>query len=76
MPSAQEFQAMTPDEFDGFWKTFVAMGIDKTAPFVGRWYLFGNEIRDVMTLKRAGWTRASPQNDTIDGMVLASSAEG
>lgn len=54
-PTAQQFQAMSPDEFEMFWATFVAMGTERTKPFAGRFYIGQHDIRDACCLKRAGW---------------------
>jgi len=51
---------MTADEFVAFWDAFEKLGIAQTEPFVGRWYISRNDIRDINTLKRAGWTPEFP----------------
>ena len=53
-PTAAEFNAMTVEQFEMFWKTWAAMfpeGDHENAV-----YLYRNDVRNAVTLKRAGWT--------------------
>lgn len=54
-PSAREFAEMTGDEFEAFWQAFEKLEMEKTEPFLGRWFVGRNDLRDLVTLKRAGW---------------------
>lgn len=66
-PTAAEFRAMSPDDFAMFWDTFDKLGIEKTAPFAGRWFVGKHDIADMITLKRAGW-QPEPQTALSEPM--------
>ena len=58
---------MSADDFAAYWDAFEKFGMVKTAPFAGRWFVGKHEIRDIITLKRAGWV-PEPQTPMSEPM--------